>query len=60
MNPNNEPMPPEARKALRLAIATHLTHALLRPIPSLMMLPDEEIVNRAYSLADLLIGKSGL
>jgi hypothetical protein len=28
-NPSGETMPDEARKAVRLAIATHLTHALM-------------------------------
>lgn len=54
---DSEPMPLEARKALRLAIATHLLqpNGLTLPRPEM-----EAAADHAFFMADLLIGKSGL
>ena len=60
-DPKNEPLPPEARKAIRLVIATHVTHALVAQ--RTWQMTDEtkrSLIDDAYSLADLLILKSGL
>lgn len=60
-NPNGETMPPEARKAIRLAIATHLTHALVsQRVWDMVDETKDQLVDHAYSLADRLIAKSGL
>lgn len=54
---NTEPMPAEARKAARLAIATHLMHALLSVRAAGDI--DASVVN-CYEIADKLIEKAGL
>ena len=61
MSTNSESIPPEARKPVRLAIATHLTHALIAQ-RTWTMTPETKntLVDDAYALADLLIAKSGL
>lgn len=54
---DNEPMPPEARKAIRLVIATHL----LQPNGLTLARPEMEVaIDHAFFMADLLILKSGL
>lgn len=52
----NEPLPLQARKAIRLAIAT-----LLLKQPAINVPADVELaVDHAFFMADLLILKSGL
>jgi hypothetical protein len=57
MTNTSEPLPPEARKVIRLAIATHL----LQPNGLTLVRPEMEVaVDHAFFMADLLILKSGL
>jgi hypothetical protein len=58
MSAKEESIPPQARKAIRLAIATHL----LAPSAVLQLTRQEmePAVDHAYFLADLLMVKSGL
>lgn len=61
MTTESEPVPPEARKAARLAIATHLTHALVAQRTWQMTEETKDaLVNDAYALADKLLERSGL
>ena len=56
MSTNPEPLPPEARKAIRLVIAT-----LLLKQPAVNAPADVEVaIDHAFFMADLLILKSGL
>lgn len=61
MSTNPEPLPPQARSAIRLAIATHLlaqTSVVMEGISEPTSV--ETAINHAFFMADLLILKSGL